>query len=106
MHIAGTRVVTVSIGVAGLAGSGVDEALTRAQAALAEAKEQGGQQVVVDGPTHAHLRASAQGRGQRPCASCVDGRAARTGEAAQAQAEAAQAQAEAARRTSRRAPAR
>jgi len=51
MHIAGTRVVTVSIGAAGLAGQDVDDVLTRAQAALAVAKEQGGQQVVVDGPT-------------------------------------------------------
>lgn len=50
MHIAGTRVVTVSIGVAGLAGSVAEEALTRAQTALSVAKEQGGQQVVVDGP--------------------------------------------------------
>ncbi len=50
MHIAGTRVVTVSIGVAGLEGRHADEALTHAQAALAVAKEQGGQQVVVNGP--------------------------------------------------------
>ena len=51
MHIAGTRVVTVSIGVAGLGGGGVDEVLGRAQSALAAAKEQGGQQIVIDGPT-------------------------------------------------------
>lgn len=50
MHIAGTRVVTVSVGVAGLAGSTAEEAMNRAQAALAVAREQGGQQVVVDGP--------------------------------------------------------
>ena len=51
MHIAGTRVVTVSIGVAALDGSGGDEVLARAHAALSMAKEQGGQQVVVDGPS-------------------------------------------------------
>ncbi len=50
MHIAGTRVVTVSVGGAGLAGSSAQEALTRAYAALTAAKRQGGQQVVVDGP--------------------------------------------------------
>ncbi len=51
MHIAGTRVVTVSVGVAALEGSDSDEVLGRAQSALSVAKEQGGQQVVVDGPT-------------------------------------------------------
>jgi diguanylate cyclase (GGDEF)-like protein len=49
MHIAGTRVVTVSVGAAGLAAGGVDEILARAQGALVVAKEQGGQQAVVDG---------------------------------------------------------
>ena len=50
LHIAGTRVVTVSIGAAGLAGDRPDEVLIRAQSALAIAKEQGGHQVVIDGP--------------------------------------------------------
>ncbi len=58
MHIAGTRVVTVSIGVAGLGGSDVDEVLGRALSALTVAKEQGGQQIVIDGPTLQDVRAT------------------------------------------------
>lgn len=50
MHIAGTRVVTASIGAGGLAGSSADEVLVRALEALAVAKAQGGQQVVIHGP--------------------------------------------------------
>ena len=55
MHIAGTRVVTVSVGAAGLAGSSVDEVLTQAQAAQVEAKGRGGQQVVLADPTQQTL---------------------------------------------------
>ena len=103
MHIAGTRVVTVSIGVAGLGGSDVDEVLGRALSALTVAKEQGGQQIVIDGPT---LRTYGRRQGdvavtirelatdaQRAWAHAAQAQA----EAAQAQAEAAQAQDEAAR---------
>jgi diguanylate cyclase (GGDEF)-like protein len=95
MHIAGTRVVTVSIGVAGLGGDGVDEVLGRAQTALAVAKEQGGQQVVIDGPT---LRT--YGRRQGDVSVTIRELATETqrawAHAAQARAEAAQAQQEAA----------
>ena len=96
IHIAGTRVVTVSIGVADLAWSSVDEALHRAQVALAEARQQGGQQVVIDGPT---LRT--YGRRRKDVAKALreareEAERARW-DAAQAQAEAAQAQDEAAR---------
>ena len=103
MHIAGTRVVTASIGVAGLGGSDVDEVLGRALSALTVAKEQGGQQIVIDGPT---LRTYGRRHGdvavtirelatdaQRAWAQAAQAQA----EAAQAQAEAAQAQDEAAR---------
>ena len=95
MHIAGTRVVTVSIGVAALDGSGGDEALARAHSTLSLAKEQGGQQVVVDGPTP-----RTYGRRQGDVAATLreivaDAENAHI-EAAQAKAEAAQAKAEAA----------
>lgn len=53
MDIAGTRIVTASIGAAGLSGQGADEALGRAGRALEAAKAKGGRQVVVDGPTSA-----------------------------------------------------
>lgn len=49
MQIAGTRVVTASVGVCGMAGTAPDEVLIRAQRALAVAKEQGGHQVVTHG---------------------------------------------------------
>jgi diguanylate cyclase (GGDEF)-like protein len=95
MHIAGTRVVTVSIGVAGLGGEDRDEILGRAQSALTAAKEQGGQQIVIDGPT-----LTTYGRRQGDVAVTIrelttDAQRARA-QAARAQAEAAQAQAEAA----------
>jgi diguanylate cyclase (GGDEF)-like protein len=48
MQIAGTRVVTASIGVTGLSAMDADEALGRAQHALAVAKRQGGKQIVLD----------------------------------------------------------
>jgi diguanylate cyclase (GGDEF)-like protein len=96
MHIAGTRVVTVSIGVAGLGGEDRDEVLGRAQSALAAAKEQGGQQIVIDGPT---LRTYGRRHGDVAVTIrelTTDAQRARA-QAAQAQAEAAQAQDEAAR---------
>ena len=94
MHIAGTRVVTVSIGVAALDGTGGDEALSRAHSALSMAKQQGGQQVVVDGPTP-----RTYGRRHGDAAATLreiveDAETARI-EAARAKAEAAQAKAEA-----------
>ena len=94
MHITGTRLVTVSIGVAALDGTGGDEVLSRAHSALCLAKEQGGQQVVVDGPTP-----RTYGRRQGDMAATLreiveDAETARI-EAAQAKAEAAQAKAEA-----------
>ena len=94
MHIAGTRVVTVSIGVAALDGSGGDEVLSLAHSALSMAKDQGGQQVVVDGPTP-----RTYGRRHGDVAAALreivaDAQNARI-EAAQAKAEAAQAKAEA-----------
>lgn len=50
MDVAGTRVVTASIGVASLTGQDADDVLTRVRWALSSAKSQGGRQVVVDGP--------------------------------------------------------
>lgn len=50
MDIGGTRVVTSSIGVAGLAGRDADEVLMRAAWALDLAKSGGGRQVADDGP--------------------------------------------------------
>ena len=95
MHIAGTRVVTVSIGVAGLGGGDVDEVLGHAQSALTAAKEQGGQQIVIDGPTR-----RTYGRRHGDVAVTIHALANEAqhawAQAAQAQAEAAQAQAEAA----------
>jgi diguanylate cyclase (GGDEF)-like protein len=95
MHIAGTRVVTVSIGVAGLGGNDVDEVLGRALSALEVAKEQGGQQIVIDGPS-----LSTYGRRHGDVAVTIRELATDAqrawAQAAQAQAEAALAQAEAA----------
>ena len=90
MHITGTRVVTVSIGVAALDGTGGDEVLSRAHSALCLAKEQGGQQVVVDGPDPAHLRTPAGDMAVTLREIVEDAETARI-EAAQAKAEAAQA---------------
>ncbi len=50
MPLAGGRAITASIGACGIAGENTDEVLLRAQSALAVAKEQGGQQVVIHGP--------------------------------------------------------
>jgi diguanylate cyclase (GGDEF)-like protein len=102
MHIAGTRVVTVSIGVAGLGGDGVDEVLGRALSALTAAKEQGGQQIVIDGPTRRtygrrHGDVAVTIREMATDAQNAWAQAARAqAQAALAQAEAAAAQAEAA----------
>ncbi len=102
MHIAGTRVVTVSIGVAGLGGPDVDEVLGRAQTSLEMAKEQGGQQVVLDGPTrrtfgrrHGDVAKAIQ-EAQAEVAQAQADAAEAQALAAQAQADAAQAKAEAA----------
>jgi diguanylate cyclase (GGDEF)-like protein len=95
MHIAGTRVVTVSIGVAALDGSSGDEVLAQAHSALSMAKEQGGQQVVVDGPsprTYGRRHGDVDATLREIVAHAETARI----EAAQAKAEAAQAQAEAA----------
>jgi diguanylate cyclase (GGDEF)-like protein len=48
MQIAGTRVVTASVGVSGLSAPSADEALNGALAALGVAKAQGGRQIVID----------------------------------------------------------
>jgi diguanylate cyclase (GGDEF)-like protein len=102
MHIAGTRVVTVSIGVAGLAGRDVDEVLGRAGAALDMARDQGGQQIVLDGPTmqtfgrrHGDAAKAIQ-EAQAQVAKAQADAAKAQADAVQAHAEAAQAKAEAA----------
>ena len=102
MHIAGTRIITVSIGVAGLGGPDVEKVLGRAQASLAMAKEQGGQQIVLDGPTrrtfgrrHGDVAKAIQ-EAQAEVAQAQADAAHAQAQAAQAQADAAQAHAEAA----------
>jgi diguanylate cyclase (GGDEF)-like protein len=50
MDVAGTRVVTASIGAASLAATDPDEALARAGQALEAAQAQGGSQLVLEGP--------------------------------------------------------
>jgi diguanylate cyclase (GGDEF)-like protein len=57
MQIAGTRVVTASIGVTGLSAPSADEALNRALGAVGVAKVQGGKQIVIDdGTVHTYGR--------------------------------------------------